>query len=120
MHDPREHALVCKALRDGLGACVEWDAQCANTVRGYPDLRGLTPEFLRREVINYVRTQANSVVRQILETREDYRDDFRFYYKVILPVDGFRHGVFVEMRLTGDDDPEYPEVTLFNAHEQRK
>jgi hypothetical protein len=34
-----------------------------------------------------------------LETREDYRDDFRFYYKVILPVDGFRHGVFVEMRL---------------------
>src|SRR5271157_5004870 len=25
MHDPREHALVCKALRDGLGGCVEWD-----------------------------------------------------------------------------------------------
>ncbi len=76
--------------------------------------------FRESGVINYVRTQANSVVRQILETREDYRDDFRFYYKVILPVDGFRHGVFVEMRLTGDDDPEYPEVTLFNAHEQRK
>jgi len=39
------------------------------------------------------------------------------YYKVIIPVDDFRHGVFVEIRLTGDDDPEYPEVTLFNAHE---
>jgi len=26
----------------------------------------------------------------------------------------------IEMRLTGDDDPVFPEVTLFNAHPQRK
>jgi hypothetical protein len=120
MHDAREHALVCKALRDGLGGCVEWDADCANRIRGNPDLRGLTPEFIRREVIKHLKAQADSTVRQIVETREEYRDDFRFYYKVIIPVDDFRHGVFVEMRLTGDEDPEYPEVTLFNAHEQRK
>jgi hypothetical protein len=33
---------------------------------------------------------------------------------------GFKHGLFVEMRLTGDDDPDYPEVTLVGAHPQRK
>jgi hypothetical protein len=28
--------------------------------------------------------------------------------------------LFVEIRLTGDDDPDYPEVTLVGAHPQRK
>jgi hypothetical protein len=59
-------------------------------------------------------------VVQVLETREGYRDDYRFYYKVILPIDGFRHGVFVELRLTGSDDLEFPEVTIVRAHLQRK
>ena len=67
-----------------------------------------------------MRTQRDSKVGQIAEKRDGYRDNYRFYYKVILPVQGFRHGIFVEMRLTGDDDPAYPEVTLFNAHPQRK
>ncbi len=120
MHDPREHALVCQALRDGLGGCVEWDEASANRVRSDPDLRGLTPEFLKREVIRYMRTQRAPKVGQIPEKRDGYRDNYRFYYKVILPVPGFRHGIFVEMRLTGDDDPVFPEVTLFNAHPQRK
>ena len=120
MHDPWEHALVCKALRDGLGGCVEWAESGANRVREDPDLRGLTPEFPKREVIAYIRSQEDSKVVQVKEEREPYRDRYRFYYKVILPMADFRHGIFIEMILTSDDDPDYPEVTLVNAHPQRR
>ena len=104
--DPDEHALVVKALQDGLGNCVIWHEKGAQLVRDDTALRGVTPEFILRAVIQLVRTATSpsSVVRQVAEKREGWRDHYRFYYKVILPVMGFKHGLFVEMRLT-DDDP---------------
>jgi len=121
MGDPGEQALVVKALRDGLGNCVIWDEKGAQLVREDPELEGLTPAFIRREVIAFVRSQsdAGAVVKQVSEERERWRDDYRFYYKVVLPVDGFKHGLFVEMRLT-DDDPDCPVVTLVRAHTQKR
>jgi hypothetical protein len=121
MDDPEEHALVVKALLDGLGHCVIWHDKGARLVREDPELGGLTPAFIRREVIEFVRAQADAaaVVVQVSEQREGWRDAYRFYYKVILPVDGFKHGLFVEMRLT-DDDREFPAVTIVRAHVERK
>ena len=122
MDDHKEHALVVKALRDGLGNCVVWHGKGAQLLRDDPELHGLSPEFILREVVRLVRASADpgSIVKQVPEKREGWRDNYRFYYKVVLPAAGFKDGVFVEMRLTGDDDPDYPEVTLFNAHPHRK
>ncbi len=121
MDDPDEHSLVLKALRDGLSNCVTWHERGARLVREDPELQGLTPAFIRRAVIDFVRSQADaaSAVRQVPEQRNEWRDEYRFYYKVILPVMGFGHGLFVEMRLA-DDDPEFPRVTIVRAHSQRK
>jgi hypothetical protein len=120
MDDPEEHALVAKALSEGLGGCVEWDEKSADHVRNDPDLQGLRPLYIRAELIQYVKAQGGQVVQQVKEKRDHWRDLYAFYYKVILPIGGFKHGLFVEMRLTGDDDPDYPEVTLVGAHPQRK
>ena len=53
---------------------------------------------------------------------KDGRIEYAYYYKVILPVAGMKHGMFVEIRYTGDedDDPEFPEAMLVNAHPEIK
>ena len=117
MEDPAEHALVVKALIDGLGGCVERDEKEARLVI---ELYALNPTHIRRETIRYVRDHGGVVVEQRKELRHHWQDLYRFYYMVILPFDGFRDGLFVEMRLTGDDDPEFPEVTLVRAHPELK
>jgi hypothetical protein len=120
MDDPKEQALVAKALFEGLGGCVEWDEKGADRVRNDPDLHGLSPLYIRAELVRYVKAHGSQVVQQVREKRENWKDLYPFYYKVILPMRGFKHGLFVEMRLTGDDDPDFPEVTLVGAHPQRK
>lgn len=120
MHDPAEHALVVKALVDGLSNCVLWDAQSARIVRGDDELKGLTIAGIKRELILFVRAEGGTVVKQIIEKRPEWSVHFRYYYKVILPMNGFKHGLFVEMRLTNGDDPDLPEVTLVGAHPQRR
>jgi hypothetical protein len=115
MHDPAEHALVVKALVEGLSNCVAWDEKSANNVRDNPANLGIPPRAIRGMVIAHVRTFGAGVVVQRVEDRPGWRDLYRFYYMVIVPCDGMRHGLFVEMRLT-DEDPDVPEVTLVNAH----
>ena len=121
MDDPEEHALVVRALLDGLGNCVFWHEKGARLVLEDRELQGLTAASIRREVIDFVRAQVNAgaVVTQASEQREEWRDEYRFYDKVILPIAGFKHGRFVEMRLT-DDDQDFPRVTIVRAHAQRK
>jgi hypothetical protein len=120
MTDADEHGLVVKALNDGLGNCVMWDARSAKIVRENPDLRGLTPTYIKNELISYVRRSGGAVVVQVREDRENWVGRYHHWYKVILPLDEFKFGLFIEMRLTGDDDPDFPEVTLVNAHPQLK
>jgi hypothetical protein len=79
-------------------------------------LPGLTPEGIRTLLIDFV--AGGGEVRQVEETREEYRHA-RFYYKVIVPLDGLRHGLFVEVVLD-DDDPKLPSVRIVNTHEQRR
>ncbi len=52
------------------------------------------------------------------DTNPGWSDKYDDYDKAIIPVEDFPHGLFVEMRLTGDD-PDVPVVTLVNAHTQR-
>ena len=117
MEDPAEQALVVKALLDGLGGCVEWDEKEARLVI---EQYALNPGHVRRELIRHVRAKGGDVVMQRNEHRHRWQDEYRFYYMVILPFEGYGDGLFVEMRLTGDDDPDFPEVTLVRAHPELK
>lgn len=110
------HALVLKALTSDLTNCVFWkDDRTMQRVRDDPSLLGLSPACIRKELIDYVK--AGGGVRQVVETREEYLHDHSFYYKAIIPLDGFPQGVFVELVLT-DDDPDVPMVALVSAHPQ--
>jgi hypothetical protein len=115
MHDPAEYDLVCKALTCGVTGCVEWDPTAAIKVRRDRYLRGLTPEGIQEDLIDYV-TKQGGQVRQVKEKRPEYNHR-AYWYKVIVPYpDLFRRGLFVEMELF-DSDPDYPVVHLLNAHE---
>ena len=112
--DPAEHALVVMAIGCGVDGCCVWDDKAARRFRSQPPLPTLTPDWLKDEFVNYVR-QGGQVV-QVKESRPEY-DDRPFYYKVILPVDGLRHGLFIEI-VMDDDDPDLPSVRIVNCHEQ--
>jgi hypothetical protein len=114
--DPNKHALVVQAITCGVGGCCEWDEKAARRTRSDPSLQGLTPEGVKEELTEYVR--AGGEVIQVEEKRREYSDR-AFYYKVILPVNGLRHGLFIEIVLD-DDDPELPAVRIVNCHEQTR
>lgn len=115
--DPAELALVRNAVALGRrfrGYC-EWEEAAARRVRERPPLQGLTPEGIKSLLCDFVVVEGGEL-SQVLENRED-RQDYRFYYKAIIPVAGLGRGLFVEMRLI-DDDPNDPAVSIVNAHEQ--
>jgi hypothetical protein len=111
-----ELALVRQAISCNVTGSCEWDDRAARRLRAQPPLPGLRPEGIRTLLIGFI--AAGGEVRQVEETREEYRHA-RFYYKAVVPVDGLRHGLFVEVVLD-DDDPELPSVRIVNAHEQRR
>ena len=115
MGNAEELALVEKALKSGLGGCVEWEPKEAERVRRELEHFDVLPEGIQQQVVQYVRQGGK--VRQVKETRPN-RAHREYYYKVILPMPTiFKKGLFVELELH-DADPEYPEVILVNAHEQ--
>jgi hypothetical protein len=114
--DPAEHALVVQAITCGVGGCCEWDEKAARRFRSGPPLPGLTPEWVSDELMDHVLN--GGVVIQVDETRPEYNDR-PFYYKVTLPVQGLRHGLFIEIVLD-DDDPTLPSVRIVNCHEQTR
>jgi hypothetical protein len=119
MDDPSEHALVVEALTCRLSNAVEWkDDRTMNRVRNELSTYGLTPRGIKELTREHVRAGGPSTVAQVREKRLEY-SDFPYYYRVVVPIDCFRHGLFVEMVLI-DPDRESPEVALVNAHEQTK
>lgn len=117
MSDSLELELVRKAITCGVTGCCEWDDKAARRIRGDSLLLGFTPEGIKRRLCELV-ASCGEVIQQVPETRPEYSDR-RFYYKVILPVDEFQHGLFVEI-VIDDDDPDLPAVRLVNAHEQKR
>lgn len=115
MSDPDELALVVKAIKSGLGGCVEWNPDVVDRVRRELAPVGLNPESIKEDLINFV--QGGGIVRQVKEQRQQWKRERDFYYKVILPTPKLKNGLFVEIVLQ-NSDADYPEVRLVNAHEQ--
>jgi hypothetical protein len=115
--DPDELELVKKAIVLGLTTtgCCEWKESAARRVREQPPLSGMTPEGIKSLLCECVANLGGEVV-QVEEKRDAYQD-YPFYYKAIVPVAGFRKGLFVELVLE-DSDPDFPAVLIVNAHEQ--
>jgi hypothetical protein len=117
--DAEAHKLVVQALTCTLSNCVEWvNERTANRIRADQANQGLQPWEIIRHLRAFVRNSDPSCVEQMREEREEWKDQRDYWYKVIVPVDGFRHGLFVELELI-DDDPDVPIVVLLNAHPQR-
>ena len=116
MSNPAELALVVQAIQSGVTGCYEWDDREVERVRNDPRLQGLTPEYIRRRLHEFV--TAGGAIEQRREQRRHYshRD---YWYAAVIPESGFKHGLFVEMELI-DDDPELPVVALLNAHPELK
>jgi hypothetical protein len=115
----RELALVVKALQSRVGGCVEWiDDRAARRVREDRNNLGLTPEYIKQQVIDHVCAEGASAIEQRPETRPEYGHR-RYWYRVLLPEEGFPRGLFVELELTDDRDEDFPVVSLLNAHPQR-
>jgi hypothetical protein len=116
MSDSIELALVVAAIASGVTGCYEWDDKAAERVRGDPALQGLTPEYIRQRLYEFV--VSGGKIQQVPEKRPHYSHR-KYYYKAIINEPGFKHGLFVEMELI-DADPELPCITIFNAHPQTK
>lgn len=118
MRDPADElALVMKAVLEGrtVTGCCEWDDLAYRRVLADAEL-GLPPHLIRKALIEFV--LASGIIQQVKEQRPEY-NDFDFYYKAVVPTEGFPNGLFIEMRLT-DPDVDCPTVLLVNAHAQRK
>jgi hypothetical protein len=109
----RQLGLVYLALRSGLSNCVEWINEKATArVRNDPANQGLTPEGIRRLLLDFVRQGGQ--VEQRVEERQEWKNRREFWFRVVVPVAGFPHGLFVEMELA-DDDPDVPAVSLLRS-----
>jgi hypothetical protein len=118
MPDPQELELVHRAIKEARTTtdCCEWDAKAASRVERDIAMETCKPARIKQLLIDFVLN--GGIVEQVPETRDDY--SFRkYFYKAILPVSEFRHGLFVEIVLI-NDDPELPGVLLVNAHEQNR
>lgn len=114
--DPTAHRLVVQALTCTLSNCVVWvNDRTANRVRSDPANRGLRPGEITQLLREFVRISDPACVEQKHEEREGWKDRRDYWYRVIVPIDGFPRGLFVELELL-DDDPDVPIVALLNAH----
>lgn len=106
-----------KAIKSGLGGCVEWDEYEVDRIDEELARHGLTSPSVRKDLIQYIRNGGDVI--QVKEERERWKDRRDFWYKVIVPMPAlFSKGLFVEMELV-NTDPDLPEIRLVNAHEQR-
>jgi hypothetical protein len=112
-------ALIQAAAASPLSNCFDWlDDEVVAVVRQRQDLHGLTPATIRRLAREWIVRHRGRIEERRERRREDWMDRREFWYFVIVPVDpvdDFPRGLFVEMELT-TPDPEYPVVSLLNAH----
>ena len=115
MEKSDEFDLVIKALTSGLSNCVLWkDDKTEHRIQSDRFLLGWTPKAIKRELIRCVKS-GEAVIRQVEEMRAEYKNDYKCFYDVVLPIDDFQDGLYVEMVLH-DEDEECPVVVLVNSH----
>lgn len=79
-------------------------------------MMGLTPEAITTFLRDYI-GRGGQMDRKADPFPEGHSQDY--WYRVIVPVEEFTHGVFVKIILS-DDDPEAPAIRIVSVHEQRK
>jgi hypothetical protein len=116
--------LVHNAIAAGVFGQIQWDDRADERARSNPDLKGLTPEGIRRLLHEFVCSGGRLDQRKEsrldwLEANADRPTHYRdFWYRALLPVpDVFPKGLFVEVGLF-DDDMEDTWVEIVNAHPQ--
>ena len=116
MAEPARVDLVCKALTSGLSNCVEWVSDTVMLrVREDPGNQGLSPGDITKLLIAFVKQGGR--VEERVETREEWKQRRDYWYRAVLPLEGFARGLFIELELR-DDDLDVPMVTILNAHRQ--
>jgi hypothetical protein len=118
MSDPSDLELVYRAILSRCTGDCEWDDKAARIARSNPDLSGLTPEGISELLRDHVAASGRNIIDRRPEIRPEWNDR-EYWYRVIVPVEQFTHGLFVEIILV-NDDPEAPAVQIVSAHEQRK
>jgi hypothetical protein len=119
MDEATQLELVRKAITCRLGGCCEWGPRAERRARSDRSLEGLTPQTIKTLLQDYVTDHPEKVTAR-QEKREEYLGEYEFWFRVIIPVEGFVHGLFVELILEDDPDPDVPRVLIVNAHEQRR
>lgn len=115
MPNPDDVELVRNAILSSTTGDCEWTDSAARRVRSDPNLSGLTVEGITALLRDHV-AQGGAIDRRT-ETRPDYPQEC--WYRVIVPLERFRHGLFVEIILV-DEDPEAPAARIVSSHEQRQ
>ena len=115
MPDPDDVELVRRAILSGTTGDCEWSDAAARKMRSDPSLSLLTVQGITTLLRDYV--AQGGVIDRRAERRPEYPQDY--WYRVIVPVEQFTHGLFVELILV-DEDPEAPAVQIVSVHEQRK
>jgi hypothetical protein len=118
MNPATELEIVRTAIMMGrtVTGCCEWEDKAYERLDEDASRGGLTPDAVRLLLITFV--VAGGTIHQVKEQRPEY-NDYEYYYKVVIPVVEYPHGLFVELRLH-DPDIDCPTVYLVNAHEQRR
>jgi hypothetical protein len=96
---------------------VEWiDDKAMIRVRYEFAATGLSPRKLEELLIEFAKQGGKIDERK--ETRPEWKARRDFWYRAVIPMEGFPRGIFIEIELR-DDDPDVPMVSLVNAHPQR-
>jgi hypothetical protein len=108
--------LVKKAAEAGkdFTSAFDWVSD-KEELRVQNDARnqGLETRYIRELALNWVLD--GNEIRCVPEQRSQYRDERHFHYDITIEVDGFSHGLYVEMDLANCDEDD-PSVRLLNAH----
>lgn len=95
--------------------CLEYASdKLRNRIQSDPTLQALgTPEELKAILVRHV--TAGGAVDCRRETREEYQDRREFWFRVLVPIEGYPCPLFFELEVT-DDDRDYPSVGILNVH----
>lgn len=116
MPEPDDVELVRKAILSRTTGDCRWKESLAERVHSDRSMMGLTPEAITALLRDYI-GRGGRIDRRTDTHPEEHSQDY--WYKVIVPVEGFAHGLFIKIILV-DDDVEAPAVRIVSVHEQRK
>lgn len=115
MPDQDDVELVRKAILSRTTGDCEWSDSADRKRRSDPSLSGFTTKGITTLLRDHI-AQGGSIDRRT-ERRSEYPQDC--WYRIIVPVEQFKHGLFVEIILV-DEDPDAPSVQIVSVHEQRR